>query len=118
MGKYVSGASVAERLPGLATRIPPVKRIDNRIIAAGIAALTPLIGATPPANVRVVPASELIGMDEHPARALVRKKDASIVVATKPRSTNRSRAASRTRPRVARARSRRAGARSDRMPRT
>jgi glycerol-3-phosphate acyltransferase PlsX len=35
-----------------------------------------------PANVRIVPARELIGMDEHPARALVRKKDSSIVVAT------------------------------------
>lgn len=39
--------------------------------------------ATPlPGNVRIVPARELIGMDEHPARALVRKRDSSIVVAT------------------------------------
>ena len=41
--------------------------------------------ATPallPANVRIVHAPELIGMDEHPARALVRKKRSSIVVAT------------------------------------
>jgi len=35
-----------------------------------------------PANVRVVHAPELIGMDEHPARALVRKRNSSIVVAT------------------------------------
>jgi len=35
-----------------------------------------------PANVRIVHAPELIGMDEHPARALVRKRDSSIVVAT------------------------------------
>jgi phosphate acyltransferase len=35
-----------------------------------------------PANVRVVHAPELIGMDEHPARALVRKRRSSIVVAT------------------------------------
>jgi phosphate acyltransferase len=36
----------------------------------------------PPPNVRTVHAPELIGMDEHPARALVRKKRSSIVVAT------------------------------------
>ncbi|HKF84619.1 MAG TPA: phosphate acyltransferase PlsX [Candidatus Limnocylindrales bacterium] len=50
-----------------------------------------LVGDTPvierlapalPANVRVVHASEVIGMDEHPARALREKKDASILVAT------------------------------------
>lgn len=35
-----------------------------------------------PTNARIVPARELIGMDEHPARALVKKKDSSIVVAT------------------------------------
>jgi glycerol-3-phosphate acyltransferase PlsX len=35
-----------------------------------------------PGNVRVVHAPELIGMDEHPARALVRKRRSSIVVAT------------------------------------
>jgi glycerol-3-phosphate acyltransferase PlsX len=35
-----------------------------------------------PANVRIVHAPELIGMDEHPARALVRKRDSSIVIAT------------------------------------
>ena len=34
-----------------------------------------------PANVRIVPAAEVIGMDEHPALALREKKDASIVVA-------------------------------------
>lgn len=35
-----------------------------------------------PANVRIIHAPELIGMDEHPARALVRKRNSSIVVAT------------------------------------
>ena len=35
-----------------------------------------------PANVRIVHASEVIGMDEHPALALREKKDASILVAT------------------------------------
>ena len=35
-----------------------------------------------PANVRIVHASEVIGMDEHPALALREKKDATILVAT------------------------------------
>jgi len=35
-----------------------------------------------PPNVSVVAASQVVGMDEHPARALLRKKDASILVAT------------------------------------
>jgi glycerol-3-phosphate acyltransferase PlsX len=35
-----------------------------------------------PANVRIVHAGEVIGMDEHPALALREKKDASILVAT------------------------------------
>jgi len=35
-----------------------------------------------PANVRIVPASQVIGMDEHPALALREKKDATILVAT------------------------------------
>jgi phosphate acyltransferase len=38
-------------------------------------------GASLPANVSVVEAAEVIGMDEHPARALREKKDASILVA-------------------------------------
>jgi len=39
--------------------------------------------ATPlPGNVRIVHAGSVVGMDEHPARALVRKKDSSIVVGT------------------------------------
>ena len=37
---------------------------------------------TLPANARIVHAPELIGMDEHPARALREKKQSSIVVAT------------------------------------
>jgi glycerol-3-phosphate acyltransferase PlsX len=35
-----------------------------------------------PANVRIVHASQVVGMDEHPALALREKKDASILVAT------------------------------------
>jgi glycerol-3-phosphate acyltransferase PlsX len=38
--------------------------------------------ASRPANVRIVHAAEVIGMDEHPALALREKKDASILVAT------------------------------------
>jgi glycerol-3-phosphate acyltransferase PlsX len=55
---------------------------DTVLLVGAPDILTPLVG-TPPANVRIVPASQLIGMDEHPARALVRKKDSSIVVATR-----------------------------------
>jgi glycerol-3-phosphate acyltransferase PlsX len=35
-----------------------------------------------PDNVQIVHAGSVVGMDEHPARALVRKKDSSIVVGT------------------------------------
>ena len=49
--------------------------VGDETVVAGIAG--PL-----PANVRIVHAGSVIGMDEHPARALVRKKDSSIVVAT------------------------------------
>ncbi len=38
-------------------------------------------GAALPSNVFIEPASQVIGMDEHPARALREKKDASILVA-------------------------------------
>jgi glycerol-3-phosphate acyltransferase PlsX len=56
---------------------------EDRILLVGaVDVLTPLVG-TPPPNIEIVPATELIGMDEHPARALVRKKDSSIVVATR-----------------------------------
>ncbi len=54
---------------------------DQLLLVGDEAAITPL--AEPmPANVRIVHAPELIGMDEHPARALVRKRRSSIVVAT------------------------------------
>jgi glycerol-3-phosphate acyltransferase PlsX len=39
------------------------------------------LAAGPPANAEIVHASQVIGMDEHPALALREKKDASIVVA-------------------------------------
>ena len=38
-----------------------------------------------PSNVEIVHASQVIGMDEHPAKALREKKDSTILVATEPR---------------------------------
>ncbi len=54
---------------------------DEIILVGDEAVMAPLLHDRP-ANVRTVHAPELIGMDEHPARALVRKKRSSIVVAT------------------------------------
>lgn len=54
---------------------------DEIILCGDEAVMAPLLRDVP-ANVRTVHAPELIGMDEHPARALVRKKRSSIVVAT------------------------------------
>ncbi|OGO54306.1 MAG: phosphate acyltransferase PlsX [Chloroflexi bacterium RBG_16_72_14] len=54
----------------------------DEVILVGDQAVITAVGGDLPANVRTVQAAELIGMDEHPARALVRKRDSSIVVAT------------------------------------
>jgi glycerol-3-phosphate acyltransferase PlsX len=54
---------------------------DTVLLVGDPDVIAPLAGTLPP-NVRVVRARELIAMDEHPARALVRKKDSTIVVAT------------------------------------
>jgi glycerol-3-phosphate acyltransferase PlsX len=54
---------------------------DELILVGDERLMAPLLRDRP-ANVRTVHAPELIGMDEHPARALVRKKRSSIVVAT------------------------------------
>jgi glycerol-3-phosphate acyltransferase PlsX len=54
---------------------------DELILVGDEELIGPLLRERP-ANVRTVHAPELIGMDEHPARALVRKKRSSIVVAT------------------------------------
>jgi glycerol-3-phosphate acyltransferase PlsX len=54
----------------------------DRVILCGDEALIAPFLVDAPANVTVVHAPELIGMDEHPAKALVRKKRSSIVVAT------------------------------------
>ena len=54
---------------------------DEVILVGDTAVITAMAGELP-ANVRIVHAGSVIGMDEHPAKALVRKKDSSIVVAT------------------------------------
>ena len=54
----------------------------DRVLLVGVEATIRAIAGDLPANVTIVPASEVIGMDEHPALALREKKDASILVAT------------------------------------
>jgi glycerol-3-phosphate acyltransferase PlsX len=54
---------------------------DELILVGDESAVRALAGELP-GNVRIVHAGSVIGMDEHPARSLVRKKDSSIVVAT------------------------------------
>lgn len=54
---------------------------DELILVGDDATVRGLAGDLPP-NVRLVHASEVIGMDEHPALALREKKDATILVAT------------------------------------
>jgi glycerol-3-phosphate acyltransferase PlsX len=53
---------------------------DHIVLVGDEAVITGLAG-TLPSNVSIVHASEVIGMDEHPALALREKKDASILVA-------------------------------------
>jgi phosphate acyltransferase len=55
---------------------------DDTVILVGDIPTIERLARTRPANVRIVQASEVIGMDEHPARALREKKDATILVAT------------------------------------
>jgi glycerol-3-phosphate acyltransferase PlsX len=55
---------------------------DDTVILVGDTATIERLASARPANVRIVQASEVIGMDEHPARALREKKDATILVAT------------------------------------
>ena len=71
----------AEVVPG-AVAYAHANPADTVILVGIPDTLDRLIGPTRPPNLRIVRATELIGMDEHPARALVRKKDSSIVVAT------------------------------------
>jgi glycerol-3-phosphate acyltransferase PlsX len=54
---------------------------EDRLILVGDEAVIRSIGGVLPANVTIVHASQVIGMDEHPALALREKKDATIIVA-------------------------------------
>jgi phosphate acyltransferase len=53
---------------------------DTVILVGDERTVTSLVGDGP-ANVRIVHASQVVGMDEHPAKALREKKDATILVA-------------------------------------
>jgi glycerol-3-phosphate acyltransferase PlsX len=55
---------------------------DDRWILVGDEATVRGIAGALPANVSIVHASQVVGMDEHPALALREKKDSSILVAT------------------------------------
>jgi phosphate acyltransferase len=54
----------------------------DTVILVGDEAVVRGLAGELPANVRIVHASEVIGMDEHPALALREKKDSTILVAT------------------------------------
>jgi glycerol-3-phosphate acyltransferase PlsX len=54
----------------------------DQVILVGDEATIRKLAGTLPANVSIVHASQVVGMDEHPAMALREKKDASILVAT------------------------------------
>ena len=54
----------------------------DQLILVGDEPTVAALAGVLPANVRIVHASQVVGMDEHPALALREKKDASILVAT------------------------------------
>ena len=54
----------------------------DQVILVGDEAVVRGLAGDAPANIRFVHASQVIGMDEHPALALREKKDATILVAT------------------------------------
>ncbi len=70
----------AEIVPGVLdfARLHP---LDRLILVGDESTVADLAGPLP-ANVRIVHAGSVVGMDEHPALALREKKDASILVAT------------------------------------
>jgi glycerol-3-phosphate acyltransferase PlsX len=55
---------------------------QDRVVLVGDEAIVRSIVGELPANVEIVHASQVIGMDEHPALALREKKDSTILVAT------------------------------------
>jgi glycerol-3-phosphate acyltransferase PlsX len=72
--EVVHGAVLAAREYGVAIQlvgpIEPVQKELNRHATNGL-------------DITIIPASEVVAMDEKPTRAIVKKKDSSIVVATK-----------------------------------
>ena len=72
--------------PPRSSRAPSTTPAPTPRIGSSSSATRPTVGAHRrrrcPANVAIVHASQVIGMDEHPALALREKKDASILVAT------------------------------------
>jgi glycerol-3-phosphate acyltransferase PlsX len=58
------------------------KFTETEIILVGKEEAVREVCATLPENVSICPASEVIGMDEHPAQAVKQKKDSSLVRAT------------------------------------
>jgi len=54
---------------------------EDRLILVGDETIIRAAAGTLPANVSIVAASQVVGMDEHPALALREKKDSSILVA-------------------------------------
>ena len=77
--EIVHGAVLAARDLGVSVQLigPPdviaKELLRHKITSANMAAL----------NISIVPASEVVSMDEKPSRAIVRKKDSSIVITTK-----------------------------------
>ena len=66
------------------TLIAAEKSPDNQLILVGKQErMQPYLPGVLPKNVSLYEASEVVEMDEHPANAVRKKKDASIVVATK-----------------------------------
>jgi glycerol-3-phosphate acyltransferase PlsX len=54
---------------------------EDSVILVGVESVIRGLAGTLPANVSIVAASQVIGMDEHPALALREKKDSSVLVA-------------------------------------
>jgi glycerol-3-phosphate acyltransferase PlsX len=70
-GEVVEGALIHAR----------AQPADDVILVGDRSAIEAIAAGPLPANVSIVEASQVVGMDEHPARALREKKDASILVA-------------------------------------
>ena len=72
--EIVHGAVLAAREYGLAILlVGPPEQVDSELKRHDTRGL----------DIQLVPASEVVGMDENPSRAVLKKKDSSIVVATR-----------------------------------